>query len=675
MDWKHFTRGGIVSTDTETTGLHWGNEPFCSSFCNPTGESRVFEFRVDPFTREVIIDPDVLDQFASVLEDPSIAKVGHNLKHDIRAYGQLGIKVRGDIHDTLFSAHLCNSSRINHKLKSLAEEYLSISADDEHDLLQCVKACRLFAKKLGWKIGGKKDVKADYWLPREVAAFFSREPQHPKAGEFAQRFPRLARLCSIYCVKDSERSMLLHLGFGGSLEEDEGLSRTYARERRLWPVVYEMESRGVRVSRPVVEEEILICREKMVPLRAELVSKFGDFNKQISAARINKYLFGSVDDGGLGFTPDPKYLTEKTRQPQTGAKAVAQFLDDAPALKTRIAYERYSKALNTYFLNYLRTPVLENGEWIIHASFNQIGPDTGRCSMREPSLHNVPKRAKEGDVMKRVRRPFGPRKGYIWLHCDYKAIEARVFAEEAGEEDMLKIFATGGDVYVELVRRVAAALYPAIAEWSLEEAVAKLDALFADQGGARQVCKNNFLGWTYGEGADKLAKTMGLPPVVALQVVAALKAAYPRAQIFMRKMQEIARRDRFIRNRYGRKVMIPQPKLIDGRLQEFYYIATNYIIQSTAADLLKEAMIRVHSFLQKTGRDAHLVMSVHDELVIEIKREHASRPFLEKIAAVMADNQGMFKRVATPTDSKVTLDQWSDPKDVSVLWEKEGVTA
>lgn len=670
MPAAHFIEGDLIAFDSETTGLHayGADEPFAFSFTNEIGHTVYFEFDVDPFTRKVRFRQRSLDRMERLFWDKAVATVGHNLKFDVCMMERAcKIKLRGPIHETMFAAHICNSNERNFGLKPLSQKYLKISRNDEKALLKCVAACRIQARKLGWKLG--PNVKTDYWMPR---AFWRRlddpdQTTRTAARLLLSRFPNLKTMCRRYCTKDTRRTMILHLMYQEIIDRD-NLPSVYEREIKLWPIVYAMEKRGVRISMKVARAESRRCARVIRKNREIMTKAFGPFNKKVPDTRLRQHLFGK-GRGCLGLKVNKGERTAKTRQPMVGRAILRRHVKRSPALAAVIEHDKHLKAKGTYFDNYTRMAVRS----VIHCSFTQIGPVTGRFACRSPNLQNVPKRALEGDVMRRVRRPFRPRRGYVWLHFDFKSIEARIFAECAGEEDMLRIFREGGDVYVELVKRVAKAL-----GWSVK----RLDKVFKASGGARQVCKNNFLGWTYGEGVKKMAKSLGLPLEIAEKVIAALQEAYPLAMPFMEEMQGIASRDKLIINRYERRVPIPRPAWVkdpetgDVFLARFEYKAVNYLIQSTAADLLKEAMIRLAGLLSRCGRDAHLVMTIHDELVVECAIEDVTPKFIRQIERVMSDNQGMFTEVETPVDVKITTRSWDEPIELKdYLQERRKVAA
>ena len=127
--------GKLVACDTETTGLNaWlGDKPFAFSFCNEYGGTAYFQFKVDPFTREVDYhsrQPQFI-KLKKFFEDPSITKIFHNAKFDVRMLDLIGIKVKGVLHETMFLAHTIDTSLPSLKLKWLAKYFCKIDTEDE----------------------------------------------------------------------------------------------------------------------------------------------------------------------------------------------------------------------------------------------------------------------------------------------------------------------------------------------------------------------------------------------------------------------------------------------------------------------------------------------------------------------------------------------------------------
>jgi len=712
---RHFLSGNTIYYDTECTGRlpYRGDKPFAFSFCNEY-EYAYFEFDVDPLTRQPIVgkkEKEDLAKMAALLGDTAIRKVGFNVPFDCHMMDQgYGIKTLGCIWDVWWMAILADTAAFQTGLKPISDRLRLSDKDDEKELGDAVKACRSAVRKIAWKIAvdetaeddKDKAYKADYWLPRAVA---KRAPKSIR-DKLLAAYPNLATVNETYAKKDAFRTGGCCHFFTGILTE-ENLWEAFNRELTLMPVTYQMEDVGVRIFPERCAELGKVCGEKIEGLRVLLTKIFGVFGKSIPDDRLRELLFGEKGKviqypGGEKQTCRGYPVlarTEKTKQPQVNKDVLAALEDDFKEVKLIQDYKKHKKVWDDYVSKYMRHCCTDAAkQLIIHAGVKQIAARTTRQSISDPPLQQTPKRAADGDIMKLVRWVFGPRKDCIWIHADYKSIEPRVLAEEAEEADILHVFNVGqpsaytktgwtNDPYEVLVERVCIAT-----GWTREY----IESLFKSRGGARQVCKNNFLGWTYGEGTYKLARQLGCSLAEAYAILDAMKAAFPGVMPFMARMQEEARRNRCIRNRYGYRLGIPPPALMRDpetgfwKWVEFWYKATNYLIQSTAAALLKEAAIRLGAPPERfiwseqdqavlrvpqtpgylRGSGCEIVMSIHDELIIECPARLAIRneKFIRGIGEVMADNQGYFKRVKTPVDMNVTWGAWSNPVPLETLW-------
>jgi DNA polymerase I-like protein with 3'-5' exonuclease and polymerase domains len=713
---RHFIDGPTVYFDTETTGrlAFRGDKPFAFSFMNDAGNCIVYEFDVDPLTRRPIISRENRQQLAAMaalLQDTAIRKVGFNVGFDCHMMEEgLGIKVAGCIWDVWWMSILSDTVAFQTGLKPVSDRLKLSSKDDEKELGEAVKACRrAVGGKLGWKIAreqgdidDKSAYKADYWLPRAVV----RSAPADIVKRLLEQYPNLAILNKTYAGKDAFRTGGLCHFFTEMLTRLD-LWEAYNRELTMMPITYRMENVGVRVFPERCGELGKRCGEIIERLRRELSEIFGTFETDVPDARIRELLFkpkgtpvefkGGKPQTAYGLPVDVR--TEKTQEPSVAKEVMDALGDEVKEVKLIQEYKKHKKVQTHYVNKYLHHCCQDAAnQLIIHAHVKQIGATTTRMAVSDPPLQQTPKRAVKGDIMKLVRWVFGPRKDHVWLHWDFKSIEPRVLAEEAEEEDILHVFNVGqsssftetgwtNDPYEVLVERVCMAT-----GWSREY----IESLFESRGGARQVCKNNFLGWTYGEGTYKLARQLGCSLEEAYAIINAMKGAFPGVMPFMERMQAEAKRHGFIRNRYGYRLGIPPPaRVFDEEARcwkwlEFWYKATNYLIQSTAAALLKEAAIRLGStperhiwlpqenavarvpqrcgYLHGTG--CEIVMAIHDELIIECPARLAIRneKFVRGIGEVMADNQGYFKRVKTPVDGSVTWGAWSDPEKLESLW-------
>lgn len=691
---EHLISGRVLAFDTETTGLEaWhGDLPFAFSFCNEKGETAYVEFPVDPFTRKPMYGraPGVFKEIKAILEDPAVAKVMHNGKFDVRMCEKAGIRVRGQIHETMFAAHACNTLEPSYALKFLARKYLEIGTGDQKDLQKLVVRCRRQAKKLGWNIA--EDCMADYWLPR---TFFLH--QGPKLKPAEQRvLGKQIEACQVYCTQDAVRTMLLWKMYEKAMATEQ-VRDTYDREMELWPYVYEMEGRGVLVNLKTVQREIDNNIAELKKWRPAVERKaWPEFNIN-SPFDLRKLLY---DELGLPV----KSRTAKKGEPAVDVDALSEHASH-PVVQALFKYRAAEKALGSFFYRYKRCAIpdpLNPGGYVLHPDFQQVGPVTGRFSCRNPNLQNVPNAlTTRSSEPIQARTPFEPRPGYSWYHVDYHQLEALIFADVAQEQTMLAAIKAGRDLHTECTNKAwggkdnPAAIRAAIHALELDgtgqkknEHVQKLWAkwkvtdplrLTSD---ARERFARSWMesfGWdivkaekslekktsrakakmilfakVFGGGPNAIKDLLKCTFAEAQQFMRDYDVAFPQIGTYIRELSNEARRNGFIRNRYNRRITVDPDKA---------YRAVNYMVQGSAADQMKRAMVRLNRWFAKLRKkmpwlDIHIVLTIHDELVFEVKKEHAFKWLLRGICEIMSDHEGHFG-IPTPVEMEKCTVNWS----------------
>lgn len=663
----------LVAVDTETTGLspQKGDRVFAVSMASredPQGTpleggqlwTKYFSWPVNPRTRQVIIPPSCAQyaEVKSICEDPSITKVFHNSGFDIRHLRYMGIEVKGRVEDILIASKILHTTRMNHKLKSLAKDLNIEDDDDEKALKRAVKSLRMKAKDLGWKTA--PDLEADYWLTdTEVLSEliqkwldwkFSKPTDRYKKRELArgeivekvtwiraqQKGGDLYNLsvdrCQDYAVKDALRTLKLWYLFRETLMRAQ-LVPIYTEETyKLRPVVAEMEDRGVMLNKEVLEEchQNALKARKLIREEIERLSPGFNPNSLIDRRRV------FVTELQL----DPLELT-----PKGNPKLDKTFMAHHAKLGNRLAaccaqLSKTNKSITTYFKPYSE---LMNDEGVIFPTFDQVGARTLRFSCRNPNFQQVPKRAGDyGDVLLECRKPFGPRPGYVWWLLDYSQIEARIFAQEAQELHMLKAFKEDADVY----------------EY--------LNQVILDRSGlnvGRQVAKSIFLGKLYGLGTKKLVATVKMTCSEdisrddAANILQVFNQTFPVVQKFMQKTQLDVVRDGYVKNRFGQRLMVEK---------DLDYKGVNYLIQSTAARVMKRALIRCAHYFKQESLPVFPVMTIHDELVFEANGEWTG---IEKVKEIMEDNSDLFPDVDLLTELSLVPEggSWLHPEKKELL--------
>ncbi len=279
----------------------------------------------------------------------------------------------------------------------------------------------------------------------------------------------------------------------------------------------------------------------------------------------------------------------------TDARVLAQIRDEHEIVAKVEAWRELTKLKNTY-LDSLPT-LIDSETGRIHTTFNQVAAATGRLSSVNPNLQNIPIRS---DVGRPVRGCFVAESGNRLLSADYNQVELRVLAHVAGEDALREIFASGEDVHDATAAEVLGAKADAVGP--------------AERSKAKMV---NY-GIAYGLSAFGLADRLQISREEAAAYIERYFERFPAIRRFIDETITVAEREGFVTTLMGRRRAIPE--LRSGQRQRRSLgerLAVNTVIQGTAADIIKVAMLRCHERLASDGLDTRLVLQIHDELLFE----------------------------------------------------------
>jgi DNA polymerase I len=438
-------------------------------------------------------------------------------------------------------------------------------------------------------------------------------------------------LVTAYAAEDAELPVRLAEILRGRLG-DEGLATLFDDlEMPLIDVLAEMEFHGIKVDRQKLADLGERFARRMTELEAEIYALAGgEFNIN-SRQQLGKILF---TDLGL-----PKGKTTKT-----GASTDAGVLEGLArqhALPAKIIeYRQYGKLRSTYVDALIGLVHPQTGR--VHTSFKQDVAATGRLSSTEPNLQNIPVRTDEG---REIRGAFtAGEAGWKLITADYSQIELRVLAHFSGDEALQRAFAADEDIHA----MVASEVYGV----PLHEMTREL------RRGAKAV---NF-GVIYGQSSFGLAKSLDIDQTQAAEFIAAYFARYPGVEDFMQRTLAECRKKGYVSTILGRKRTVQGVRDIlslgDSRhprnLPE--RIAINTVIQGSAADLIKIAMLRVHGRMQRENHRARLLLQIHDELVFEAPSEEVDR-----LGMLVRQEMESVERLSVPLKVDVKVgDNWAD---------------
>ena len=376
-----------------------------------------------------------------------------------------------------------------------------------------------------------------------------------------------------------------------SLEET-GMKKVYTDiELPLIFTLDSMEKSGIRVK----GEELKVYGEKLMSRILELEKKIWEeagegFNIN-SPKQLGVILFEKLGLSG----------GKKTK---TGYSTAADILDKlAPEheiIRDILEYRQLAKLKSTY-ADGLGNVIEEDGR--IHSTFNQTITATGRISSTEPNLQNIPVRMELG---RQIRKVFVPDDGYVVLDADYSQIELRVLAHMSGDEKLIQAYREAEDIH----RLTASQVFHV-----------PLDEVTPLQ---RRNAKAVNFGIVYGISSFGLSQDLSITRKEAAEYIEKYFETYPSIKGFLDGLVETGKEKGYVSTMFGRRRPVPELKSSKFMQRSFgERVAMNSPIQGTAADIIKIAMNRVYERLKEENLSSRLVLQVHDELLIETKKEEA----------------------------------------------------
>ena len=511
----------------------------------------------------------VLEYVKSICIDGSIDKVFHNAQYDIGWLSTLGIEVKGRIHDTMVAMALIDENRFSYTLNSVSGEYLGER---------------------------KNETKL-----REAADAFGVDPKNEM-----YRLP--AQFVGEYAEKDARLTLKLHEKLSWEITKD-NLQTVYDMECRLINVIFQMTKKGVRIDTHSAEKLIERFKNKEKKL-LKRIRDLTNLNVEIWAAASIAKAFDALNL--------PYERTKKTDSPSF----TKMFLTDHPHELPRLIMQ--ARELNKLRGTFLHGLIKHNKEGRIHAHINQIRSDsggtvTGRFSYNHPNLQQIPSR---GQFAKDIRKIFIPEAGEYWLKADYSQQEPRLLTH-----------------FARLVKQ------PGSRE--VQEAYLEKDLDFhqqtADMAGVqRSLAKTIGLGVMYGMGYHKLARELDMEPQEAKTMLQDFHAKVPFMKGMLEAVMNRANSKGVIRTLLGRKcrfdlweptqwgvhkaLPLNQAQTEHGFAikRAYTYKALNRLIQGSAADQTKKAMVDVYEELGIIP-----LIQVHDELDCSVRDEKQGKQIKE----------------------------------------------
>lgn len=563
----------VISIDTETTGLSPRQDKLCGVCISIEPGTGVYIPVRSPTPNDHLNEAAVIAALRPVLEDPARPKCGHNLKFDVLVLRNAGLRVAGlttpttGCFDSMIGSYLLDAERSSHSLDALSLALLGRTNISIKDL-----------------IGTGKDQRTFDTVPLDQATQYAAEDADVALQLRELMLPQL--LAS-------------------------GLMDLFSRvEMPLVEVLAELEWNGIRVDRAELGRQQTRLQTRIDAIRlaiddAAMASVGRTFNPD-SPKQLSVVLFGSPDEvePGLGLKPVKKIKTGYSTDAEVLEKLASDPEIATPIPALIVEHRELSKLVGTYLVALADAINPQTGR--IHASFNQTVAATGRLSSSDPNLQNIPIRT---DVGREIRRAFVAEPGHVLVSADYSQIELRLLAHLSRDPALIRAFQEGQDIHTAVAAQI--------------HAVGPDKITREQRNGAKMV---NF-GIVYGITAFGLARRLGISNTAADEIITGYKKRFAGITTFLQECIEQARRYGYVETMLKRRRPIPDIESTNpSRRALAERMAINTVVQGSAADLIKLAMVDLHNLVTTPGprpdgsempAEVTMLLQIHDELVFE----------------------------------------------------------
>jgi DNA polymerase-1 len=584
VEWIAMAReAGHVGFDTETTGL----DPMRADLVGfslatapgkacyvPLGHTSGSD---DLFGSSALVEGQIeirtaLEILKPLLEDPSVLKIGQNLKYDVLVMRRHGIRITS-IDDTMLLSYALDGGKGNHGMDALSERHLG------HTPLT-------FAQVIEHAPGGKKKSERTFaGVPID------------KATEYA--------------AEDADVTLRLWLALKPRLVAERMTTVYETLERPLLPVLADMECAGIKVDRDILSRLSSSFTQSIARLEEEVQALVGRRFNLGSPRQLGELLFDQLKLPGGKRTKNGQWETRAGLLDDLAANE--ELPPDARKLiNTMLEWRQLSKLKSTYTDS---LPQHLNPQTArIHTSYALAATTTGRLASTDPNLQNIPVRTKEG---REIRTAFIAEKGARLISADYSQIELRVLAHMADIPQLKKAFADGLDIHA----MTASEMFGVPVKDMPAETRRRAKAI-------------NF-GIIYGISAFGLANQLGIPRQEAGEYIATYFKRFPGIRDYMETTKKFAHEHGYVETVFGRRVHYPEINTRNPSMRGFLErAAINAPIQGSAADIIRRAMVRMPAALEAAGL-AHttMLLQVHDELIFEAREGEIEKalPLVQKV--------------------------------------------
>jgi DNA polymerase-1 len=482
---------------------------------------------------------------AALLRDPSVLKIMPNAKHAGLVLMQAGLPFPTPCSDPCLVAYAQTAGAHDHGLADLAPLHLG------HTLKTLDETTGTGRNRLGFA-------------------------QVPVAAATA------------YAAEQADAAYRLHARLYPALRTNHALSLYEQVERRLIPVLAEMERAGIRVDADELRRMSADFGTRMAAMEIDAHKLAGRVFGLASPKQLGEVLFDELKLPGGKRTPSGTWGTDATM-----LQTLADQGHELPA--KLLEWRQLSKLKSTYADALVEE--INPATARVHTSYAMAATSTGRISSNDPNLQNIPIRTEEGA---RIRQVFVAEPGNVLISADYSQIELRLLAHVADIPALKEAFATGQDIHARTASEV------------FQIPLAHMDSV------TRRRAKAINFGIIYGISAFGLARQLGIEAGEAKSYIDAYFLRYPGIRDYMERTKEEARIHGYVLTPFGRRCWIAG--IADknmARRAGAERQAINAPLQGGGADIMKRAMVKLPAALREAGLSARLLLTVHDELLFE----------------------------------------------------------
>jgi len=408
-------------------------------------------------------------------------------------------------------------------------------------------------------------------------------------------------VASDYAAEDADITLQMYDNIGEHLKKQKSLEKVLKDiELPLIPVLSDMEQKGTVIDSDILSLQSKNLGQRINGLEEQAFSKAGKEFNLSSPKQLQEILFDEMNIPVIEKTPGG--------QPSTAESVLQELAKQYELPQVILEHRTLSKLKSTYTDRLPEQISDKTGR--VHSTFHQAVTTTGRLSSSDPNLQNIPIKTEEGRM---IREAFVVPKGFDLISIDYSQIELRIMAHLSKDESLITAFENGEDIHSATAKEVFGS---------------------ADEQARRSAKAINF-GLIYGMSAFGLGKALGVTRPEAADYIASYFGKYPGVKTYMDEMKAKAKDQGYVETAFGRRLYLPG--IHSGRTRmAAERAAINAPMQGTAADIMKLAMINMHDYIKGTGKDIHLILQVHDEVIVECPESYTKNT-LKALEQIMSE--------------------------------------